>query len=276
MPEPPPEPAGVAEPEGPLRVLVVDDERLGRKRVLDLLARETGVVVTDAVASGQEAIESIRRDAPDVVLLDVQMPDLTGLDVVRAVGPESMPVTVFVTAYDRHALAAFDLAALDYLLKPFDDARFRQALDRARTAVRLREVDRVRAHLAALLGDAAPAPSERPRYLDTITVEMRGQVRFVPVARVDYIEADGPYAEVHAGGETYLIREQMQALEARLDPAVFIRTHRSVIVRLDCVEALLVGSAGDYAVRLRDGAKLRVSRARRDVLAARLGYEPRG
>jgi len=272
MPEPD------AHGDRPLRVLVVDDEPLARQRLLDLLARADGVEVAGTAASGREAVERIAALRPDVVFLDVQMPGLTGLDVVRAVGPEAMPVTVFATAYDRHALAAFDLAALDYLLKPFEDERFFQALARAREAVRLREVDRLRDRLLRLL-QAEPAPppvAEAPRYLERIAVEMRGQVRVVPVERVDYVQADGPYAELHAGGETFVIRERMQALEARLDPARFARIHRSTIVRLDAVEALLTAPGGDYAVRLKDGTRLRVSRARRDALAARLGLDRSG
>jgi two-component system LytT family response regulator len=252
-----------------LRVLVVDDEPLGRQRLLDLLAEEAGVQVTVA-DSGRAAVTSIRSSRPDIVFLDVQMPGLTGLDVVRQIGAEDMPPTVFVTAYDRHAIDAFELAALDYLLKPFEDDRFRQSLDRARQFVRLREVDAARERLIALLGGTA-APPSTPAFLERIAVEMRGQVRVVPVERVDYIEADGPYAVVHAGGESFVIRERMQSLEERLDPARFVRVHRSTIVQLDRVEALMVARGGDYAARLRDGTRLRVARGRRDALAAALG-----
>lgn len=253
-----------AAPGALLRVLVVDDERLGRKRALDLLARVPDtVVVVEAVASGQAAVETIREGATDVVFLDVQMPDRSGLDVVEEVGPAAMPVTVFVTAYDRHALKAFELAALDYLLKPYEDERFFAALDRARAQVQLRR------------GGEASAGAAAPSYLERIAVELRGQRRFVPVARVDYVTADGPYAELHAGGKTFVIRERMQTLEAQLDPARFFRIHRSAIVQLDRVEALLIGTGGDYAVRLRDGTPLRVARSRRDALADRLARAPR-
>jgi len=257
----------------PLRVLVVDDEPLGRERLLDLLADEPDVEVVGTAGSGRAAVAAIRASSPDVVFLDVQMPGLTGLDVVREITPEAMPVTVFVTAYDRHALDAFDLAALDYLLKPFEDDRFRQALVRAREAVRLREVDALRGRLLTLLatgGDALTAPA-REAYLERIAVEMRGQLRVVPVERIDYIEADGPYAVLHAGEERFVLRERMQTLEERLDPARFIRVHRSTIVQLDRVEALLVARGGDYAARLRDGTRIRVARGRRDALAERLG-----
>ena len=260
----------------PLRVLVVDDEPLARRRLLDLLAQEDDVEARTA-ASGREAVEMIRADAPDLVFLDVQMPGLTGLDVVREIGPEQMPVTIFCTAFDQHALAAFDLAALDYLLKPFEDERFRAALARARDTLRLREVDALQRRLLTLLADDAPPEPPRPApYLERIAVEMRGQIRVVPVTAVDYVTADGAYAELHAGPETFVIRERMQTLEERLDPTDFVRIHRSTIVRLDRVEALLVAGGGEYAVKLADGTRLRVSRSRKDDLAARLGLDPAG
>jgi two-component system LytT family response regulator len=260
-------------------VLVVDDEPLARQRLLDLLDAEDGVAVVGMAGNGRDAVEAIRRDEPDLVFLDVQMPGLTGLDVVQEIGPPSMPVTVFVTAFDQHALAAFELAALDYLLKPFEDERFRAALARARDTVRLRQVAALQSRLRALLDPEAvqpPAASPPADYLERIAVEMRGQIRIVPVERIDYIAADGPYAEIHAGDDTFVIRSPMQTLEDRLDPNRFFRIHRSTIVRLDRVEALLVAGGGDYAVKLHDGTRLRVSRSRRDALAAHLGIDQSG
>ena len=265
----------------PFRVLVVDDEPLARQRVLDLLARAGDVDVVGTAGTGRKAIEAIRQhdeagDPVDLVFLDVQMPGLDGLDVVREVGADAMPAVVFVTAYDQHALAAFDVAAVDYLLKPFDDDRFAQALARARDAVRLREVDVLRQRLAALLGGESPAARPRPSkpdYLERIAVEMRGQTRLVPVEAIDYVASDGPYAELHVGDDVYVVRERMQTLEERLDPAAFFRIHRSTIVRLDRVEALLTAAGGDYAVRLADGTRLRLSRSRRDAFTQRLGID---
>ena len=260
-----------------LRALVVDDEPLARQRVLDLLDREPDVDVVGTAGTGREAVAAVAEHGPDLVFLDVQMPGLTGLDVVREVGPEAMPAVVFVTAYDQHALAAFDVAAVDYLLKPYDDDRFRQALGRAREAVRLREVGALRDRLAALLDGAArpPAvgPAAGPGYLERIAVETRGQTRLVPVDAVDYIASDGPYAELHVGDAVYVVRERMQTLEERLDPAAFFRIHRSTIVRLECVEALLTAAGGDYSVRLTTGARLRLSRSRRDDFTRRLGID---
>jgi len=260
----------------PLRILVVDDEPLARQRVLDLLDRAAEVDVVGTAGTGRKAVDAIRSHAQagapvDLVFLDVQMPGLTGLDVVREVGPEAMPAVVFVTAYDQHALAAFDVAAVDYLLKPYDDDRFAQALARARDAVRLREVDQLRQRLAALLGGEATAA--RPEYLERIAVEMRGQTRLVPVESVDYVSSDGPYAEIHVGDDVFVVRERMQTLEERLDPAHFFRIHRSTIVRLDRVEALLTAAGGDYSVRLTDGTRLRLSRSRRDAFTQRLGID---
>ena len=261
-----------------LRVLIVDDEPLACQRLLDLLAQMDDVEVAGTADSGKTAVKAIRVNRPDLVLLDVQMPGLTGLDVVREIGPQHMPVTVFVTAYDQHALAAFELAALDYLLKPFEDERFFQTVQRARETIRLRKVGELQDSLLRLLQGRAqegPANSPTPKsaYMERVAVEMRGQVRVVPVEQIDFIAADGAYAELHVGEKTYVIRERMQNLEERLDPKRFFRIHRSTIVQLDRVEALLTASGGDYAVRLSDGKRLRVSRGRRDELAMSLGLD---
>ena len=269
--------------EPTLRVFVVDDEPLARQRLRDLLARESGVEIVGEAGTGRKAIASIREHADsarplDLVFLDVQMPGLTGLDVVAEVGPEQMPATVFVTAYDQHALAAFEAEAVDYLLKPYDNNRFRRALERARRAVRLREVDALRGRLAALVGAEPPAHPAHPpaarTFQERFAVESRGQTKIVRASAVDYLTSDGPYVEIHAGGETHVIRETMQALEDSLDPARFARIHRSTIVQLDRVDALLTSSGGDYAVRLRDGTRLSLSRSRREALVRRLGVEP--
>jgi two-component system LytT family response regulator len=262
----------------PIRVLIVDDEPLARQRIEDLLARETGVEIVGTADNGNAAVDAIRSLHPDLLFLDVQMPGKTGLDVARSIGPESMPATIFVTAYDQHALQAFDLAALDYLVKPFDDERFEQAFRRARRMINLEETGRLHERLRMLLGEEPTrSESERPpskipeRHLERIAVESKGKVRFVPVDEIDYIAASGPYAELVVGGRRHLIRETMQALEERLDPNRFMRVHRSAIVQLDRVDTLLRGAGGDYEIQLKDGTRLRVSRTRRDELAQRLG-----
>ncbi len=267
-------------PNAAIRVLIVDDEPLARQRLEDLLAVERGVSIVGSADTGEKAIAAIRTLKPDLVFLDVQMPGKTGLDVVREIGPDRMPVTIFVTAFDRFALKAFELAALDYLVKPYDDERFEQSMERARKTVELQEVGRLSERLrAVLVGESAgpaPATPEAPAepYLERIAVEMRGQVRIVPVRQIDYIEASGPYAELHVGDRKYLVRERMQTLEERLDPARFFRIHRSAIVRLDLVETLLRNPGGDYGVQLKGGVKLKVSRSRYEELAQKMGVSP--
>jgi two-component system LytT family response regulator len=268
-------------PSPALRVLIVDDEPLGRQRVAGLLRKERGVEIVGMIGDGVSAVEAIRSLAPDLVFLDVQMPGMSGLQVVRTIGPAKMPTTVFVTAYDKHALAAFDLAAIDYLVKPFDDERFEESFQRARRMARLEEDSHLRDRLLAVLqGTSEQAPTlktptraaadSRARYLERIPVESRGKVRFIPVSDIDYILASGPYAELVVGDRKHLIREAMQNLENQLDPARFFRVHRSAIVQLDRVDALLKAPGGDCDVQLRNGVKIKIARSRREELEKRL------
>ena len=258
----------------PIRVLIADDEFLARRRLEDLLAQEPDVEIVAAVEDGCAAVNEIESGTPDVVFLDVQMPGYTGTQVVEEVGPERMPITIFVTAYDTYLLRAFEVAALDYLLKPFDDERFEQAFDRARKMLKMREAgqlaDRLRAFLDTGEGSEVDLGSGE-RWLERIAVEARGQVVVVPVERISHITSSGAYAELHAGGKVHLIREKMQTLEDRLDPSRFFRVHRSSIVRLEMVEAILNRGGGDYFVRLSDGTRLSLSRSRRPELEKRLG-----
>ena len=267
----------------PVRVLIVDDEPLARQRLEDLLRDEPDVTIVGTADSGVAAVEAIRTLQPDLVFLDVQMPGKTGLDVIREIGPDDMPPTIFVTAYDRYALQAFDLAAVDYLVKPFDDERFEQAFRRARRMIALEEMGELRERLLAVLGGApgaastpmppndGPASVRGPAYLERIAVEMRGKVRVVPVSQIEYITASGPYVEIHTPERAYLIREAIHNLETRLDPEKFLRIHRSIIVRVDLIDTFHRGAGGDYEVQLKSGARLRVSRSRREELERRLG-----
>ena len=289
--------------QGPaLRVLIVDDERLARIRLEDLLAHEPGVQIVGTARNGAAALEAIHTLCPDLVFLDVQMPVMTGLEVVREAGAD-MPATIFVTAFDQYALHAFDAAAVDYLVKPFTDERFEQAFHRVRRRLALEWIERSREQLLSALQQAglgalpksaatsptpvrnehaAPpdaAPSADPaRYAERIAVESHGKVRAVSVDHIDFITASGSYAELHVRDATsthrYVIRETMQALENRLDPSRFLRVHRSVIVRLDLVEVLHRAPGGDYEVQLKGGARLKVSRSRHEALERWLGMKP--
>jgi len=254
-----------------LRVVIADDELLARQRIEDLLAHDPAVTIVATASNGTEAVAAIRKFAPDLVFLDVQMPGMTGFEVVAAIGADQMPVTIFVTAFDQFALKAFEVAAIDYLVKPFDDERFAQALARARKTIELREVERLTKQLVTLLHESnAPQPPKQ-QYLDRIPVEQRGQLRVVPVSKIDYITASGPYAELHAAGKTFAVRERMQTLEEKLDPTLFFRVHRSAIARITLIDALLRAPGGDYAVRLKDGTELPLSRTKREQLEQLLG-----
>jgi two-component system LytT family response regulator len=262
----------------PLRALIVDDEPLARERLCELLADADGVSVVGTAVDGPAAVDALREHAPDLVFLDVQMPGMSGIDVIETIGQAQMPVTIFVTAYDQYAIKAFDLAAVDYLLKPFDDERFEEALRRAREHVANRDDDAISERLLHLLRARDPSLLEEAEahdepYLERIAVQGRGKARIVPVNALTHITADGSYAELHTGKDTYVIRERMKTLAARLDPSAFMRVHRSAIVRLDEIELILRGGGGNYAVRLRDGTRVSVSRSRIGELQDRLGVD---
>ncbi|PSQ85084.1 MAG: DNA-binding response regulator [Bacteroidetes bacterium QS_3_64_15] len=262
----------------PICALIADDEPLARERLHELLDDAPSVTVVGDAEDGPEAVDAIREQAPNLVFLDVQMPGMSGIDVIEEIGSEAMPTTVFVTAYDQYAIKAFDLAAVDYLLKPFDDERFEQALHRARDQIASQNDEAISERLLRLLRERDPSLLEEERtrdepYLERIAVQGRGKARIVPVDDLTHITADGSYAELHTGDDTYVIRERMKTLTARLDPEAFARVHRSAIVRLEKIELLLRGGGGDYAVRLQDGTRIPVSRSRVDELENRLGVD---
>jgi two-component system LytT family response regulator len=273
-----------------MRVLIVDDEPIARRRISRLLKLEDDVEVVNEVGSGTDAVAAIREQKPDLVFLDVQMPDLDGFGVVSALGdPEAMPAIVFVTAYNEYAVKAFDVNAVDYVLKPFDGERFRSAFQRARTTLEQKNSAeagrRIKALLEEVLGEqraqaltaggvanvATPAPTvPRARYLDRLMVKHDGRVFFVKVADVDWFEASGNYVRVHVGRVSHLIRETMHGIEAQLDPNLFARIHRAVIVNMDRIRELQPWFAGDYIVILRDGRQLKLSRTYREALQSRM------
>ncbi|HKG90971.1 MAG TPA: LytTR family DNA-binding domain-containing protein [Gemmatimonadaceae bacterium] len=288
-----------------IRTLIVDDEPLARERLRLLLSAEPDIELVGECEHGTEAVEAILggsddededaagggAPAPDLVFLDVQMPELDGFGVVEAVGAERMPTVIFVTAYDEFALRAFDAHALDYLLKPFDDDRFHRALDRARRAV----VGRRGALAGAGAGGGAAAGGgggagegggiavaapelvtllrelrHGSPYLDRLVIKSVGRINFVRAEEIDWISADGNYARLHVGDRSHLLRETMNALAAKLDPKRFVRIHRSTIVNLDRIVELRPGAQGEYTVVLRDNTRLTSSKGYRDVLHERL------
>ncbi|MFT5141533.1 MAG: two-component system LytT family response regulator [Rhodothermales bacterium] len=253
----------------PIRVLIVDDEALARDTIRLLLENHPQYEVVGECRNGDEAVESIATQRPDLVFLDIQMPGRNGFEVVEAVGVDRMPVVVFATAYDEYALRAFDARALDYLLKPFDDERFERALDRAREQIRQRKLGVLGNELAALAADqdAKPAPLKaddvtlKPETTaDQIMVKDRNSIVFVKVDEIDWVEAAGDYVALHVGKKSHLLRETMARMEKRLGERRFVRIHRSTIVQLDRVQELRPYFHGDYIVYLKDGRELRLSR----------------
>lgn len=217
--------------EGRTRVVVADDEPLARERLRMLLSSEPWLELVAECQNGIEAIDAIQGLAPDLVFLDVQMPGATGFEVIEAVGAENMPPVVFVTAYDQYALKAFDVRALDYLLKPFDRERFQQALSRARQRVGNSGPGELERRLLALMQDL----KQTPHRVDRFVVKSGGRVYFVRAEEIDWIESAGNYVKLHVGGETHLLRETMTAIEAQLDPEAFFRIHRCHIVNIERV-----------------------------------------
>jgi two-component system LytT family response regulator len=251
----------------PLSVLVVDDEPLARERIRALLDDDPEVKILGECASGRAAAKAIQDRRPDLVFLDVQMPGLDGFGVVEQIGAGQMPAIVFVTAFDQYAIKAFEVHALDYLLKPFDRERFRATLARAREAIRLRAAGQADQGMAALL----EALAARRKHAERLLVKCAGKERLLPVEEVDWFEAAGNYVRIHTHGERLLLRETMANLEVRLDPDQFARIHRSTIVNLKRVKELEPWFHGDYVVRLLDGRKLTLSRSHRGRLLEKLG-----
>jgi two-component system LytT family response regulator len=235
----------------PIRALVVDDESLARSNVKVLLRRDPDIGAVAECGSGLEAIETLRKSKHDLVFLDVQMPECGGFDVLEVLGTELPPAIIFVTAYEEYALRAFEAGALDYLLKPFDDARFERALKRAKDKI---------AHYSP----------RQPQLAQRLVVKDRGQVLFLNVADIDWVEAAGYYACVHVGSDTHIIRRTLLELERDLGEERFVRIHRSTIVNLERIRALELQDGGEYEVVLKAGARLRLSRRFRKALQDRL------
>jgi two-component system, LytTR family, response regulator len=254
--------------QGPkIQTLIVDDEPTARRGVRLLLERDAEISIVGEAAAGPEAVRKITETKPDLVFLDVQMPEMDGFKVLEAVNGKHTPVVIFVTAYDQHALRAFEVSAIDYLLKPYDDERFWAAVRRAKSEIQRRQTDTLGAKLNNLLSylqASTPAPAaegaDNPVQGDRILLKSGGEIYFLKADEIDWIEAEGDYMKFHASGRTHLLRETMGHLEQRLDPNRFIRIHRSTIVNIDRVKKLSPSFAGEYAVILHDGTKLKLSR----------------
>lgn len=260
------------------RVLVVDDEPLARERVTGLLRALAPHAMLREAGSGTASVELIQAWHPDAVLLDIQMPGGDGFDVVARVGAAAMPPTIFVTAHDSYALRAFDVAAVDYLLKPFGDDRFGAAwqrlVERHATGAVVEQARRLTALLEATSSSAPTGGGAEARpsrgWIDRLVVKADERTIVVPLAGVQYLESDGNYVVLHAGAQRHTVRETLRSLESRLDPSQFVRIHRRLIVALAAMKELQPWFAGDQVMILIDGRKLRVSRSYRDALARRL------
>jgi len=249
-----------------VRTLIVDDEPLARDKIRMLLARDREIEIIGECANGQEAVETIRRESPDLLFLDIQMPGVDGFEVLEKVGVEQMPGVVFVTAYDEHAIRAFEVHALDYILKPFAQKRFNEALQRAKDQIRKQPDGSISQQLLSLLGDLKSGP----KFLERLVVKSNGRVFFLKVNEVDWIEAAGNYVNIHNGNEAHLLRETMNGIEAQLDPRKFVRIHRSTLVNIERIKELSPLFHGDYIVTLLNGARLTMSRSYRGKLTGLL------
>ncbi len=259
-----------------VRTLIVDDMPLARERVKRFLRGEAAIEIVGEAANGREAVAAIESLSPDLVLLDVQMPEMDGFEVVAKIGVEKMPAVLFATAYDEFALRAFEVHALDYLLKPFSQERFQEAVGRATSYIRQQDngngssdgktesaLNTLEARLQALLNDIQGGETQ---YLQRVTIKLPGRLLFMPTDEVDWIETAGNYLRIHAGKEAHLIRETMAQIETQLDPRRFARIHRSTLVNIERVKELRPLFNGDHKVILRDGQHLMLSRSYRDKL----------
>ncbi len=245
-----------------MRVLVVDDEPLARRGITTRLSTHADMQVIGEVGDGEAALSAIVDNAPDLVFMDVQMPGMSGLETLALLSPRERPLAIFLTAYDQFALRAFDVHALDYLLKPIDDERFAEALDHARDMLALRRGRDQQPGLQALLS----APTAGPDHPSRFAVRTGNRVIFVAARDIDWIEAMGDYAGLHVDGKVHLLREPLHQLAHRLDPAQFVRIHRSTIVRVDRIAEMEALSNRDSLLRLHDGTPLRASRTYGDAL----------
>jgi two-component system LytT family response regulator len=248
-----------------IRTVVVEDHTVARERLVEMLGAEPDVDVVASCASGNEAVAAIRKFLPNLVLLDLQMPDLDGFGIIAALG-DAMPLTIFVTAYDEYALKAFEVHAFDYLLKPFGRDRFQRAVARARTRLSEGLEEQLARRFVSLVADAGSSPGAGGRLM----VKSGGRVMLLPLDELDAIESEGNYVRLHTGGRSYLVRDTMAGIEARLESDRFCRIHRGWIVNLDRVREVATRPNGEHELVMRDGRRIRVGRAYREAVQARL------
>jgi two-component system LytT family response regulator len=245
-----------------IKTLIVDDEPIARERVRRMLREENGIEIVGECGNGAEAVAFINENQPDLVFLDIQMPEMTGFEALQSITSDKVPVIIFATAYDQYAIQAFDVHALDYLLKPFSRQRFQRAVGRAREQIEKTRVGKIDERLVSLLSDLKAGK----KYLERLVVKSVGRVFFLRTDEVDWIEAAGNYAKLHVGREGHLIRETMNGLESKLNPDKFLRIHRSTLVNIDRIKELSPLFSGDYTVMLKNGVELTLSRNYRDRL----------
>jgi two-component system LytT family response regulator len=262
-----------------IRALIVDDESLAREALLVMLGGDPEIEVIAECRNGREAVAAIREQSPDIVFLDIQMPEMDGFQVIEEVGTKRMPVTVFVTAYDKHALRAFEAHALDYLLKPFDHDRFNTALERAKIFVRQQKLGEISESLFAVLQDLRPKSDELPSEthnnvhkepVDRIVIKSGGRIYFLKPEEIDWVEGAGDYLTLHSGSQTHLIRETMLNFHAKLDSQKFLRIHRSTIVNIERIKDIKPLFKGEYIITLTTGKRLKSSRGYRRELQSLL------
>lgn len=247
-----------------IRTVIVDDEELARDRIQTLLELQPDVEIVGVCTDGPSAVETIERVQPDLVFLDVQMPGMDGFEVLENLEAERLPAVVFVTAHDGHALRAFEIHALDFLLKPFDQTRFEKALERARSQLTRLNNAALDPRLVSLLEELR----EERKYSERLIVKSSGRVFFVRTEEIDWVEASGNYVKIHTKNDAHLLRESMKNMEAKLDPKTFVRIHRSAIVNIDRIKELEPWFHGEYIVIMRDGTRLTASRVFSDRLSA--------
>ncbi len=250
-----------------IRAVIVDDEPLARRRIRRMLVADSEIEILEDCSNGREAIEVIGKQSPDLVFLDVQMPEVDGFAVLQSIKPEKMPLVVFVTAFDRYAIRAFEFYALDYLLKPFDRRRFERSLERAKSRLSSGREGDLGQRALSLLEEL----KARSNHIERLVIKSGGRAFFLKIDEIDWIEAEGKYVRLHVGKESYLLREAISSLEAHLDPKQFPRIHRSTIVNIDRIRELQPWFHNEYRVILRDGTELMLSRSFRKKLGELLG-----